>query len=166
MWLTLAILLFVTLQRAAELMLSSRNTARLFLKDAYEVGAGHYPLLVTVHVTWLGGLWLLAWDRPVNHAFLGAFIILQGLRIWVLATLGPRWTTRIIIVPGERLVIKGPYRLVRHPNYWIVAGEIICLPLVFGLTGYAAGFGLLNALLLLVRVRCEDAALAAARGRS
>lgn len=166
MWLTFAILSFVTMQRAAELVLSSRNTARLNRKNAHEVGAGHYPLLVALHAAWLAGLWVLAWERPINIVFLGAFIILQGLRMWVLATLGSRWTTRIIIVAGERLISSGPYRFVRHPNYCIVAGEIICLPLVFGLIGYAGAFGILTALLLWVRVKCEDAALAGARKRS
>lgn len=166
MWLTLAVLSFVTLQRAAELVLSSRNTARLYRRAAYEVGAAHYPLLVALHAIWLGGLWVLAWDRPINLGFLGAFIILQGLRIWVLATLGPRWTTRIILVPGEQLITKGPYRFVRHPNYLIVAGEIVCLPLVFELVGYAVAFGIVNMLLLWIRIRYENAALAGARKRS
>lgn len=165
MWLTLAILSLVTLQRIAELLLSARNTARLRRRGAYEMCADHYPLIVGLHAAWLGGLWLLAWDRAADLAFLGAFMILQGLRIWVLATLGPRWTTRIIVVPGEQLITSGPYRFARHPNYWVVAGEIICLPLVFGLIGYAAAFGVLNALLLWLRIRQEDAALAAVRKR-
>ena len=166
MWVTLAILMLVTLQRAGELVLSWHNTARLRRKGAYEVGAGQYPLIVALHASWLGGLWLLAWGRPVNLAIVGAFLLLQGLRIWVLATLGPRWTTRIIVLPGERLVTDGPYRFMRHPNYWIVAGEIISLPLAFGLVGYAAAFGVVNALLLWLRVRQEDAALGLAARRA
>ena len=90
---------------------------------------------------------------------LAIFIVLQGLRVWVLATLGPRWTTRILVVPGERLVASGPYRYMSHPNYWVVIGEILVLPLAFGLVWYAAVFSILNLAVLWVRVRAENKAL-------
>jgi methyltransferase len=124
-----------------------------------EHAAGHYPLIVALHAAWLGGLWLLAWDRPVQPGWLAAYAVLQALRAWVLLSLGARWTTRIITVPGERLVRRGPYRFVSHPNYLVVAGEIAVLPLVFGLWPYAVVFSLLNAGVLAVRIRAEGAAL-------
>ena len=159
MSLSLAILGLVTLQRAGELLLARRNTHRLIAAGAREVAAGHYPLLVLMHAAWLGGLWILAWRRPVSLPWLGVFVLLQGLRIWVIASLGPRWTTRIIIPSGRALVQTGPYRLLRHPNYLVVVGEIAVLPLVFGLPTYAALFSLANALVLSVRIRAEDRAL-------
>jgi methyltransferase len=124
-----------------------------------ERGAGHYPVMVGLHAAWLVGLWLLGWNRPVNLGWLAAYLGLEVVRVWVLASIGRRWTTRIIVVPGETLVRSGPYRFIPHPNYAVVAGEIAVLPLVFGLTAYAAVFSLLNASLLWVRIRAEEAAL-------
>jgi methyltransferase len=159
MILSIVILALVTAQRLGELVLARRNTARLLARGGVERAAAHYPLIVVLHAAWLGGLWLLAWDRPANLAWLGAYLVLQGLRAWVLATLGGRWTTRIIVVPGETLVRKGPYRFLSHPNYAVVVGEIAVLPLVFDLPVYAAVFTVLNALVLWVRIRAEAAAL-------
>ena len=156
------ILAFVTLQRLGELVLARRNTARLRAQGAYEVGAGHYPLIVLLHAAWLAGLWYLAvWRGPatVEWPWLGVFAVLQLLRLWVIATLGPRWTTRIIVLPGAPLVTTGPYRFVSHPNYLVVAGEILVLPLCFGLVWYGIVFAGLNALVLWIRIRAEAAAL-------
>lgn len=161
----LAILVYVTLQRLAELTLAARNTRRLLAQGGFEVGQRHYPVMVLLHGAWLGGLWLLALDRPPAMGWLAVFALLQALRVWILATLGPRWTTRVIVVPGERLIRRGPYRFLRHPNYWVVVGEIAVLPLAFGLAWYALLFSLANAALLLVRIRCEEAALDAVAGR-
>jgi methyltransferase len=161
MTLAVLVLALVTAQRLGELVLARRNTARLLAQGGVEHGAGHYPLIVALHAAWLGGLWLLAWDRPVQPGWLAAYLVLQGLRAWVLLSLGRRWTTRIIIVPGETLVRRGPYRFVSHPNYLVVAGEIAVLPLVFGLPIYALSFSALNALVLAVRIRVEAAALRA-----
>lgn len=161
--LSIVILALVTAQRLGELVIARRNTARLLAKGAVERGAAHYPLIVILHAAWLGGLWLLAWNRPVLWVWLAVYIVLQGMRIWVLATLGARWTTRILIVPGETLVRKGPYRLLSHPNYAVVVGEIAVLPLVFGLYGYAIVFSVLNGLVLWLRIRAEGAALAESR---
>lgn len=160
MSLALAILVFVTLQRLGELVLARRNTARLLAQGGVEVASGHYPLVVLMHGAWLAGLWWLAWDGPVNLAWLAIFAVLQLLRVWVLVTLGPRWTTRIIVVPGAPLVHEGPYRFLNHPNYCVVAGEIMVLPLVFGLAWYGVVFTLLNAAMLTVRIRAENRALA------
>ena len=152
----------VTAQRIGELLLSRRNTRRLMAKGAIEVGPGHYPLIVLVHAAWLAGLWLLGWNRPVEPVWLGVFLVLQACRIWVLATLGERWTTRIIVLPGAPLVRTGPYRLLSHPNYVVVAGEIMSLPLALGLPVYGVVFSVLNALVLWVRIRAESRALSEA----
>jgi len=170
MILSVAILALVTLQRLGELALARRNTARLLARGGVETGAGHYPLIVALHAGWLGGLWALGWDRPAGLGSLAVYGVLQVLRIWTLASLGERWTTRIISLPDEPLVRRGPYRFFPHPNYAVVAGEIAVLPLVFGLPLYAAVFSVLNALVLTVRISAEVRALGGrpglTRGRS
>ena len=155
-----SILALVTLQRAAELVISSRNTGRLKARGAFEVAPRHYPLIVAVHAAWLISLWIFGHDRPVNVVALLIYIVLQGFRIWVMGTLGPRWTTRIIVLPGEPLVRRGPYRLLQHPNYAVVAGEIALLPLVVGLPLLTLIFTVLNAAVLAIRIRAENRALA------
>ncbi|PZM11931.1 isoprenylcysteine carboxyl methyltransferase family protein [Rhizobium tubonense] len=161
MWPSIALLAFVTLQRLAELFYARRNTLLLLARGGREVGAEHYPYMVLLHTLWLAGLWVAAPDRPVNLVWFLVFMSLQLLRIWVLATLKDRWTTRIIILPGAPLVHSGPYRFLNHPNYAIVIGEIAVLPLAFGLPYYALVFSLLNAAMLRVRIGEENAALAA-----
>ncbi|HMI40676.1 MAG TPA: isoprenylcysteine carboxylmethyltransferase family protein [Sphingomicrobium sp.] len=158
-WPSIAILGFVTLQRVIELPLARRNTAKLLAKGGYEVGGSHYPLIVALHAAWLICLWWLAPGRPIHLPFLALFVLLEIGRVWVLRTLGPRWTTRIIIVPGETLVARGPYRFLHHPNYLVVIGEIAVLPLVFGLVEVALLFTILNGIALTVRIRAENAAL-------
>jgi methyltransferase len=154
---------FVTLQRLGELVLARRNIARLRDGGGYEVAAGHYPLIVLLHAAWLAGLWyLVVWRMPgsrMQPLWLGLFVALQALRVWVIATLGRRWTTRIIVLPGAPLVARGPYRFVSHPNYCVVAGEILTLPLVFGLVWFGLAFSALNAIVLWLRIRAEAAAL-------
>ena len=153
------ILALVTLQRLAELPWARANTKRLLAAGGREVAAGHYPLIVGLHVAWLACLWWYAPGRPASLPLLGLFGLVELGRLWVLATLGRRWTTRIVIVPGEVLVRRGPYRLVDHPNYLVVAAEIAVLPLVFGLWQVALIFTLLNAAILWVRIRAENWAL-------
>ena len=126
-----------------------------------EYGQSHLPLIVLFHAAWLAGMWLLAYDRPVPPLFLALFVVLQMARFWVLATLGRRWTIRVIVVPGERLVARGPYRCLRHPNYAVVIGEIAVVPLALGLPIYALVFSILNAAMLAIRIPAENAALAA-----
>jgi methyltransferase len=153
------ILALVTAERVTELFLAKRNTARLLGRGGREIAPEHYPLIVALHAAWLGGLWLLAWDRPIQWAWLALFAVLQILRLWVLSTLGDRWTTRIVILPGAPLVKSGPYRFLKHPNYAVVIGEIAVLPLAFGLPWYALAFSILNGIVLSIRLRAENAAL-------
>lgn len=154
------VLAFVTLQRLSELVIARRNTARLLAAGGYEVAPEHYPLIVAVHTAWLAALWWLAPGLDVSLGWLAIFVLLQLGRVWILATLGRRWTTRIILMPGESLVRQGPYRFLSHPNYCVVAGEIAVLPVAFGLYDIAGIFTLLNAAVLYIRIRAESAALA------
>jgi methyltransferase len=149
----------VTVQRIGELIHARHNTEQLLAKGAYEVGADHYPLLVAMHAAWLIGLWVFAIDRPVNLIWLGIFIACQVLRAWVLVALGDRWTTRVIVVPNETLIAKGPYRFFSHPNYVAVVIEIFALPMTFGLVWFALLFSFLNAVMLWFRLRVERRAL-------
>ena len=160
-----AILLgLVTLQRGGELVLARRNTARLLAAGAVEVAPEHYPAIIAVHASWLAGLWFLGWDAAVRPFWLAVFCLLQLLRVWVIATLGPRWTTRIIVAPGRPLVAAGPYRWLSHPNYAVVASEIAVLPLALGLPWFALVFTALNAAVLSVRIRAEERALGGVPG--
>lgn len=159
MILNIVILALVTLERLFELRLSRRNTRRLIDNGASEHAAGHYPLIVGVHALWLAALWWLAPNRSVDAFWLALFVLLQIARLWVLTTLGGRWTTRIIILPAAPLVTSGPYRFLNHPNYWVVIGEIAILPLVFGLWRIALLFTVLNLAVLGIRIREENRAL-------
>lgn len=157
--LNIVILALVTVQRVGELWLARRNTRRLLLQGASEHGAAHYAQIVLVHALWLIALWWLAPGRPVSAVWLTLFVLIEIARVWVLVSLGPRWTTRIIVLPGAPLVKRGPYRFVNHPNYVVVVSEIAVFPLVFGLFWVAVIFSLLNAAVLMIRVREENRAL-------
>jgi methyltransferase len=157
------ILGLVTLQRAGELVLSHTHTRRLLARGAVEVAGGHYPLMVAVHTTWLIALWVFGHDQPLNIIALLFYLALQALRFWVMRTLGARWTTRIIVLPDAPLISAGPYRFLSHPNYAVVAGEIAVLPLVLGLPWLAVIFTVLNAGVLMIRIRAENRALALSR---
>jgi methyltransferase len=157
--LNVIILALVTLERLFELPLARRNTQRLLAKGAREHAPGHYPLIVALHAAWLATLWLLALHRPIDLFWLGMFVLIEVARIWVLASLGERWTTRIIVLPEAPLVRSGPYRFTNHPNYVVVVAEILVLPLAFGLWQVALVFSVLNAIVLAVRIRAENQAL-------
>nr|WP_249168157.1 isoprenylcysteine carboxylmethyltransferase family protein [Bradyrhizobium elkanii] len=147
------------MQRLGELVLSRRNTERLLARGAVEVGANHYPLIVLVHAGWLTALWIWGRNLDVNLAALTGFLLLQGLRVWILAALGPRWTTRIVVLPGAPLVASGPYRYFPHPNYAVVVGEIALLPLALHLPRLALIFTLVNLAVLALRIQVENRAL-------
>ena len=158
--LPLLVVLLVALQRGAELVVARRNTGRLRAAGAVEHGAGHYPLFIILHAAWLVALAITAGTRPViDLPFLLAFVALQPLRLWVLCTLGARWSTRILVMPGAPLIAHGPYRYARHPNYLLVAAEMPLLALALGAPRLAIAFGTLNLALLAWRVRVEDQAL-------
>jgi methyltransferase len=158
--LNLVILGLVTVERLTELWIASRNTKRLLAQGAVEHAPRHYPLIVALHVLWLASLWWLARSRPIDGFWLGLFVLIEIGRFWVLATLGRRWTTRIVVLPGAPLVRRGPYRWLNHPNYVVVTAEVAVLPLVFGLWRVALVFSIINAILLIVRIRAENRALA------
>jgi len=152
---------FVAGQRLAELWIARRNTRHLLAAGAVEHGARHYPLFILLHASWLAAIVVFTppYTEP-NMILVALFLALQAARLWVVASLGRFWTTRIIRLPGATLVRRGPYRFIRHPNYWIVAGEIALLPLAFGQWEIAVGFSLASAALTLHRIRIEEAALA------
>ncbi len=158
------ILFLVAAQRLIEIAYAERNTRALLARGAVEVGRAHYPLIVTLHAAWLLMIvLLLPPDATIHWWALILFVALQLARVWVIATLGPYWTTRIITLEAAPLVRKGPYRFVRHPNYLVVTGEIAVLPLAFGEVGVAIVFTILNAAVLAWRIHQEDSALAARR---
>lgn len=159
MWLNLAILSLVTLQRIAELRIARNNTRRLLAKGAIEASSKHYPLIVVFHTIWIAGLWFAVWGQAVNWFWITVYLGLQAARGWIIVSLGSRWTTRIIVVTGETLVKAGPYKYFRHPNYMVVATEIFILPLAFGLWWYSAIFGCINLGLLFWRIREEERVL-------
>jgi methyltransferase len=151
----------VALQRLGELAYARRNDRRLRAAGGSEHGRRHYPLLVAVHAAWLAAIAALipAAAAPL-WPWLAAYLGLQALRVWTVASLGAYWTTRVIVVPGAASVRRGPYRWLRHPNYLVVAGEIAVLPLVFGAWQIALAFTLANAAVLAVRIRVEARARA------
>lgn len=151
---------FLLVQRLAELALARSNTRRLRRAGGVEFGAAHYPFMVALHVTWLAGLWLLGHDRPIDPSWLSLFVLLQAGRVWVIASLGRRWTTRVIVLPGTEPLARGPYRFVKHPNYLIVALEVAVVPLVLDLPLFALIFTLANGAILAVRMSVENRALA------
>lgn len=154
----------VAAQRALELVYARRNTAALMALGGREVSRGHYPLMILLHGAWLAYLAVAtAPSPPVRWVWLILFLTLQALRLWVIASLGPYWTTRIVTLDDQPLQRGGPYRYMRHPNYTIVALEIPVLPLALGLVGLATLFGLFNLIMLLHRIRVEERALAPRR---
>lgn len=157
----------VALERLVELVISRRHERALRARGAVEAGASHYPLMVAVHGTLLAGAAaeVLLLDRPflpwLGWPMLGLVAATMALRYWVVATLGERWTTRVLVLPGAPLVARGPYRFLRHPNYLAVAVEVFALPLVHTAWLTALVCGAANLAVLALRIRVEDAALRA-----
>jgi methyltransferase len=151
---------FVVLQRLGELALAARNTRDLRAAGAIELDAGGYPLFVVLHAAWLLSLALLVpASTPPSWPLLAVFAALQLGRLWVIASLGRYWTTRLIRPPDKPLVNRGPYRFLNHPNYLIVIAEIAILPLAFGAVMIAAVFSAANLALLARRIAIEERAL-------
>jgi methyltransferase len=155
-----AVLVFVAVQRGGELILAQINTKRLLRQGAVEIDQGGYKFIVALHAAWLLALVLIVpAATPPNWTLLSLYGVLQIARVWVIISLGRRWTTRIIVLPGSPLVARGPYRWFRHPNYLIVVAELAILPLAFSAIAVAVVFSACNGFLLLRRIRVEDAAL-------
>ena len=155
-----AILALVVLQRVGELWYASRNTTALKARGGIEHGHRHYPLIVVLHAAWLIAIAIgIRFDPAVRVFPLVLFVLLQALRVWVLATMGRYWTTRVITIPDTPLVNRGTYRFIRHPNYLVVVGEVALLPLVFGQLRNAIVFSVLNGAVLAWRIRIEEVAL-------
>ena len=156
----------VALERLAELVVSNRNAAWSLSRGGRETGQGHYPFMVVLHSGLLVAMLVEAWVRRPEVAPLLAWSMLalavaaQALRWWCITTLGRRWNTRVIVVPGLAPVTGGPYRFLRHPNYVAVVVEGVALPLLHASWITALVFTVANAVLLTVRIRAEDAALA------
>jgi methyltransferase len=159
----------VATQRLLELVLSRRNERRVRARGAVERGRGHYPLMVALHALWIASTLVegilrgpdvpALWPVP-----LALFLLAQALRYWSVFSLGESWNTRILVVPGAKLVRRGPYKYLDHPNYVVVVVEILAFPLIFGAWVTALVFTALNAALLYVRIREEDRALAELSG--
>ena len=155
----------IALQRLWELRISNRHLRALRARGAYEVGAGHYSWMVALHTAFLlscpAEVWLLnrPWRPEIAAAALAVLVAALGLRWWVLSTLGDRWTTRVMVLPGERLITDGPYRWLRHPNYVVVVLEIAAIPMIHGAWLTAAVFSLANLVVLRARIGVEDGAL-------
>ena len=162
--LLIAAVMLVALQRLLELTYSRRNEIRLRARGAVERGRGHYPVIVAIHTLWLVSTFVegllrgpeppVWWPLP-----LAAFLLVQPLRYWAIFSLGVNWNVRVLVVPRGKLVRRGPYRYFPHPNYVVVAVEVLTFPLIFGAWITAVVFSLLNAALLYVRIRTENRAL-------
>ena len=160
----MVILLIVALQHLGYLALSRRNAARLLARGGEEVGRRHLPLFVALYVAWFVAMAVfIDPGTPVSPGWIVVYLLLQAFRAWVMLSLGEYWTVRVITVPGVPLVVRGPYRFMRHPNYALVVGEVVSVPMIFGAWLIGAIMGLLVALAVFLRIRVEDAALAPLR---
>ena len=157
------ILVFVIIQRLVELFIAKRNEKSMLAKGAYEVGASHYKFMILLHVSFFISFILeVIYFKTIvtpNYILLFVFLILQLLRAWCLVSLGVFWNTKIIILPGSNVVVKGPYSYIRHPNYLVVCLEILVLPLMFQAYMTAISFTILNLIMLSVRIPIEEKAL-------
>ena len=158
------VITIVIIQRLAELIIAKRNETWMRNQGAFEAGARHYPIMVTMHVMFFVSLLLevVIVNRPLSPiwvVFLSVFLVAQVARIWCLTSLGKFWNTKIIILPGADVVKKGPYAFIRHPNYVIVTTELLVLPLIFSAYFTAILFTMLNIWMLSVRIPTEEKAL-------
>jgi methyltransferase len=160
-----AVVGLVAIERLAEVIVARRNDRRLRAQGGIEEGERHYPWMVALHtafpVACLAEVWILGrrWQPQLGSVMLAAMVTAMGLRGWTMRVLGPRWTTRVLVVPGSRVVREGPYRWLRHPNYLAVVVEMAALPLIHSAWLTAGVFSLLNGTLLTLRVRVEEQAL-------
>lgn len=161
----LVLLFLVALQRLWELQIAQSNVAHLRHRGAVEYGAEHYPFMVALHTFWLVSMLVEWWrgEHTVPGGVVGAgwcmLLAGQALRWWTIRTLGRRWTTRVLVLPGAPLVVSGPFRFFSHPNYLGVVLEVFGLPLIGGCWMTSLTFGCLNLVLLSYRIRLENRAL-------
>ncbi len=166
-WLFVAFIALLAAERLFELGLSRRNAARAIARGGVEVGQAHFRVMALLHTLFLFACLaeVVLLERPfpgaVGFVALGAALASQALRYWAISTLGDRWNVRILFVPGDPPVTRGPYRFLRHPNYLAVVAELLVVPLIHGAWITAVVFSLANALLLVVRIRAEERALGA-----
>jgi methyltransferase len=154
----------VLVQRGAEELYSQRNTRRLLAEGAHEEGRDYYPVVAMTHLAWIAAIYLLvAADAAISVPLLVAYVVVQVVRYWVIGALGRYWTHRIITVENAPVVRAGPYRFVRHPNYWVTIVETFLLPAVFGAYALGAIMGVVWTAVVLYKIRLEDGALAARR---
>ncbi len=155
----------VAAERLAELAITRRNGARILARGGIERGRGHYPWMVVMHSFFLfmAPLEVFVFDRPFLPWLGWPMLVLataaMALRYWAISSLDGRWSTRVLVVPGEPALRRGPYRWLRHPNYVAVMTELVALPLVHTAWGTALAFSLANFWLLRVRIQVEEAAL-------
>ncbi|OKL36522.1 isoprenylcysteine carboxyl methyltransferase family protein [Domibacillus mangrovi] len=164
MTLFLFIITVVCMQRLVELVIAKRNEKWMRERGAYEVGAGHYPLIVSLHIGFFISLAaeVILLERSISEwwpLWVSLFLLTQAGRVWSLASLGRFWNTKIIILPGANVVKRGPYQWMRHPNYTIVAAEFLILPLLFQAYYTAIIFSVLNMMVLSIRIKIEEKAL-------
>ncbi|HKD70082.1 MAG TPA: isoprenylcysteine carboxylmethyltransferase family protein [Candidatus Binataceae bacterium] len=161
----LALLAALGVERIVELIISARNARWAFARGATESGAGHYPVMAVFHTLFIlscGGEAIFfnrAFPGTVGWIALAGALFAQGLRYWAVATLGWRWNTRVIVLPGVAPVASGPYRFMRHPNYLAIVIEMICVPMIYGCWLTAIVFSAGNAIILRVRISSEESAL-------
>ncbi len=157
------ILGFVIIQRLVELVVAKRNEKAMRAKGAYEVGASHYKFMILLHASFFVSFLVeVVFFKSVltpYYGLLAVFLLLQLFRVWCLVSLGTFWNTKIIILPGANVVVKGPYAFIRHPNYLVVCLEIAILPIMFQAYVTAIAFTILNLLMLSVRIPIEEKAL-------
>jgi methyltransferase len=152
-------ILFVIIQRLSELYIAKGNETWLRSQGAVEYGKEHYPFIVALHTLFIISIiveYMLRSNTPIDYVFLILFILLLLFKFWALSSLGKYWNTKIFRVPGAGPVKKGPYKLFKHPNYFIVVCEIAIIPMVFHLYYTAIVFTVLNAIMLTVRIKVEN----------
>ncbi|HRX34963.1 MAG TPA: isoprenylcysteine carboxylmethyltransferase family protein [Aestuariivirga sp.] len=163
MWSNIILLGLATLQRLAEFVIAKRNTKKLLAKGGFAVGPPAHIAMIVLHVIWLAGLWYLAWNLTFDWNWIFAYIALEAARGWIVAALGSQWTTRIIVVPGEKFEDEKPFNTFREPNYIIIAAELFILPMAYGLWWYGAAFAAVYVALVYWRWTGENKGLASLR---
>jgi methyltransferase len=157
--------LLILVQRGAEEIHSARNTRALLARGAREEGANYYPVVAVAHMSWIASLFFLI--PPDAHVFwplIGLYVVLQAARYWVIATLGPYWTHRIITIDEAPVISSGAYRFFKHPNYAITVAETLLLPVAFSAVALGLIMTAIWVAVLNYKIRLEDAALARRHG--